>query len=233
MNSPIVEATGLTRWFDGPERVCALNDVSLRVDAGEFVAIVGGSGSGKTTLLSILGLLDRPSSGTYKIGGEDVSNCSPRERDRIRRSDLGFIFQHFHLVPFKSVAENVELGVGPQVSRSRRASEARAVLDQVGLGPRAEFRPPQLSGGERQRVAIARALIRAPSLILADEPTGNLDSTNRDAVLGLLDAARRSSRRTAVVVVTHDVDVAARADRLIRLVDGGVVANGREAGGRH
>ncbi len=201
----------------------ALNEVSLRIDPGEFVAIMGPSGCGKSTLLNVLGLLDSPSSGAYHFFGEEVAGRSEAQLTRLRREHIGFVFQSFNLIDDLSVAENVEVallyrGVGAG-ERRRRVAEA---LERVGMGHRARHRPQQLSGGQQQRVAVARALVSAPRLILADEPTGNLDTANGDEVMRLLTEAAAAG--VTVVMVTHSLVHAAVAQRTIKLLDGRVVS---------
>jgi putative ABC transport system ATP-binding protein len=218
----VIEIERLSRTFRvGGGEVPALRDVSLRIGSGEHVAIMGPSGSGKSTLLHILGLLDRPSAGRYVLDGREVAQLDEAERAGLRREKIGFVFQFFHLVPRLTAAENVELpmllaGRPPALRRERVA----AALEAFGLAGRARHRPEELSGGERQRVAIARAMLLEPAVLLADEPTGNLDrATGRD-VLGLLEGLCR--RGLTLVVVTHDPEIGARAPRRIRLVDGRV-----------
>lgn len=203
----------------GETEVHALAGVSAAIDAGEHVAIMGPSGSGKTTLLNLLGCLDRPTSGSYWLNGEPVSDLSDAELTRIRRHKIGFVFQFFHLVPRLSAAENVELPMlFGGLSAGERRRHAAAALDRVGLSPRAAHRPDALSGGERQRVALARAIVMRPAMLLADEPTGNLDTRSGDVVLDLMDELNDAGQ--TLVVVTHDPRVARRADRLLVLVDG-------------
>jgi putative ABC transport system ATP-binding protein len=200
----------------------ALNEVSMEIGAGEFVAIMGPSGCGKSTLLNVLGLLDSPTSGAYSFFGEDVARCPERELTRLRRDKIGFVFQSFNLIDDLTVAENVEVALiyrGVSASdRKRRVTEA---LERVGVGHRARHRPQQLSGGQQQRVAVARALVSEPKLILADEPTGNLDTTNGEAVMELLKSAAAGG--TSVIMVTHSLVHAAEAQRTIKLLDGRVV----------
>jgi putative ABC transport system ATP-binding protein len=201
----------------------ALGDVSLEIADGEFVAIMGPSGCGKSTLLGLLGLLDSPSAGAYWFFGEDVARRSEAQLTRLRREHIGFVFQSFNLIDDLTVAENVEVALlyrkvaGPE--RKRRVREA---LERVGIGHRAGHRPQQLSGGQQQRVAVARALVSAPQLILADEPTGNLDTANGEAVMALLTEAAGSG--VTVVMVTHSLAQAAAAGRTIKLLDGRVVS---------
>ncbi len=200
----------------------ALDAVSLEVGAGEFVAIMGPSGCGKSTLLNILGFLDAPSGGSYRLLGEEVAGLSERERTKLRRAHIGFVFQSFNLVDELTVEENVAIGL---LYRSGSAAAKRrigAALEQVGIAHRARHRPQQLSGGQQQRVAIARALVAEPKLILADEPTGNLDSANGEQVMGLLKDAVAAG--TTVVMVTHSPLHAAEAQRTIRMLDGRVVS---------
>ena len=213
---------GICRTFDlGGRPVHALVDVDEEIGTGEHVAIMGPSGSGKSTLLNILGCLDRPDRGSYRLEGRDVAGLSETDLDRVRRDLIGFVFQTFHLVGRLSAAENVELPmVFAGVPRRERRRRAAAALAAVGLVERADHRPDQLSGGERQRVALARATVLEPRMLLADEPTGNLDTASGRVVLDLLD--RLNDDGLTLVVVTHDPYVARRADRLIVLVDGRV-----------
>ena len=203
--------------------VPALRGVSFTIEAGDYVAIVGPSGSGKSTLMHLLGGLDRPTSGRLLIGGRDVAGLDPKELARLRNETIGFVFQSFHLLARTSAVENVAL---PLVYRGIRAGERRrravAMLERVGLGHRLEHRPNQLSGGEQQRVAIARALVTDPQVLLADEPTGNLDTKTGQAVLALLEELNRA-QEVALVIVTHDREVAARAERQIVMRDGEIV----------
>jgi putative ABC transport system ATP-binding protein len=205
----------------GGQPVHALVDIDEEVKTGEHVAIMGPSGSGKSTLLYLLGCLDRPDSGSYFLDGRDVARLSDEELTGIRRNLIGFVFQSFHLVPRLTAAENVELPmVFAEVARAERRQRVAAALASVDLADRADHRPDQLSGGERQRVALARAMVMSPRLLLADEPTGNLDTTSGRQILDLLD--RLHDQGVTVVVVTHDPTVASRAERVIVLVDGRV-----------
>jgi putative ABC transport system ATP-binding protein len=201
----------------------ALNEVSLQIDAGEFVAVMGPSGCGKSTLLNILGLLDTPSAGTYEIFGENVSAYSEAQLTTVRRAAIGFVFQSFNLIDDLTVEENVEVAL---LYRSVPAKERRArvaeALERVGIAHRARHLPQQLSGGQQQRVAVARALVSAPKVILADEPTGNLDTANGNAVMELLINVAKAG--TTVVMVTHSLTYAAIAARTIKLLDGRVVS---------
>ena len=209
----------------GDETVHALDGVSLSIDQGEFVAIVGSSGSGKSTAMNIIGCLDVPTSGSYHLGGVDVSTMDDDQQAEIRNKMLGFIFQQYNLLPRLNLMENVEVPlVYAGVSRAERHARAREVLEQVGLGDKLKNRPNQLSGGQQQRVSIARALVRNPPVILADEPTGALDSHTGREVLGLLQQLHKQGH--TVVLITHDNSIAVQADRIIRLEDGQVVYDG-------
>ena len=218
-----LEAVDVTRTYRrGAEEVHALRGVSLRIDTGEYVAIIGPSGSGKSTLMNLLGCLDRPTSGVLRIDGRDVTGMSDTELALVRNASVGFVFQSFQLLSRTSALDNVALPlVYRGVGRSERVEAARAALESVGLGHRVDHRPAQLSGGEQQRVAIARALVGQPRLLLADEPTGNLDSRSGAEVMDLFDRLN-GDRGVAVVLVTHDRDVAARARREIHVRDGEV-----------
>jgi len=206
----------------GETEVRALDDVTEHVRAGEHVAIMGPSGSGKSTLLNVIGCLDRPTAGRYALDGREVSGLDDAELTLVRRHLIGFVFQSFHLVPRLDAAENVELPMlFAAVARAERRDRVRAALASVGLTARADHRPDQLSGGERQRVAIARAMVMQPRLLLADEPTGNLDTRSGQQVLDLLD--RLHGEGLTVVAVTHDPNVARRAERVILMMDGRIV----------
>jgi len=221
VSAAAVEAVDVSRSYqlDGVA-VDALRGVSLRIDAGEYAAIVGPSGSGKSTLMHLLGCLDRPTSGTLGIGGRDVAAMSDVELAALRNSTIGFVFQSFQLLTRTSALDNVSLPlVYRGLRRAQRRARAAEALDAVGLGHRLNHRPGQLSGGEQQRVAIARALVGEPALLLADEPTGNLDTRSGADVMAIL-GRLNEQRGVAVVVVTHDPDVAALAGRRIRMLDG-------------
>jgi putative ABC transport system ATP-binding protein len=221
VSSPAVEAVDVRRSYqlDGVS-VEALRGVSLRIDPGEYVAVVGPSGSGKSTLMHLLGCLDRPTSGLLRVGDRDVATLGDGELAGLRNRTIGFVFQSFQLLGRTTALDNVALPlVYRGVRRAERRERAAAALTAVGLGHRLRHRPGQLSGGEQQRVAIARALVGEPALLLADEPTGNLDTASGAEILALLDGLVRD-RGVAVVVVTHDPDVAAMARRRVRMRDG-------------
>jgi putative ABC transport system ATP-binding protein len=203
----------------GEAEVQALRDVNLDLQAGEYVSIMGPSGSGKSTLLNIIGLLDRPTAGVYRLDGEDVTALSDRQQSQVRREKVGFVFQFFHLVPRLSAAENVELPlVLAGISPEERGPLVARLLEEFGITGRAHHRPDQLSGGERQRVAIARATVMRPAVILADEPTGNLDQTTGKEVIHLLEEL--NGKGVAVLLVTHDPELGGRARRQVRMTDG-------------
>jgi putative ABC transport system ATP-binding protein len=222
-DTSLISLDGLTKVFSTDEvETHALSGIHLAIGAGEYVAITGPSGCGKSTLLSILGLLDSPTDGSYTLQGEDVSNLTAAERAKIRNRQVGFIFQSFNLIGDLTVYENVEL---PLTYRGMKASERKRrvgdALERVGMAHRAKHLPSQLSGGQQQRVAVARALVGEPSILLADEPTGNLDSKNGEAVMGLLRELHRAG--ATICMVTHDPRYASHADRTIHLFDGRVV----------
>jgi putative ABC transport system ATP-binding protein len=225
---PAVEAVDVRRSYqlDGVS-VDALRGVSLRIEPGEYVAVIGPSGSGKSTLMHLLGCLDRPTSGSLRVGGRDVSTMSDAELAELRNRTIGFVFQSFQLLGRTSALDNVALPlVYRGLRRAERRDRATAALEAVGLGHRLGHRPGQLSGGEQQRVAIARALVGEPSLLLADEPTGNLDTRSGAEVLSIL-AGLNAERGVAVVVVTHEAEVAAQARRRIGVRDGLVESDER------
>jgi len=224
VSDAIISLRGVTRAFAGG--VFGLRDVTLEIARGELVAIVGPSGSGKSTMLNIIGTLDRASSGTVEIDGHDVARLKDSDLSALRARRIGFVFQHFHLSPGVSALDNVADGLlYTGVGRAERRRRAEAALDQVGLAHRLGHRPHQMSGGEKQRTAIARALARRPALLLADEPTGALDSSSGEGVVQLLLELHRSG--TAVVVITHDRDLAARLDRQASMRDGELVDDRR------
>jgi putative ABC transport system ATP-binding protein len=216
----VAALTDVTKSYPG---VTALDGVSLRIDAGEMLCIVGPSGSGKSTMLNLLGTLDRPSSGLVEIAGHDVAALSDRQLSALRANTIGFVFQHFHLTANVPVVDNVGDGLLYQgVRRVKRRQRAAELLRRVGLGKRLDHRPHQLSGGERQRVAIARAVVGDPALLLADEPTGNLDSVSGAGVMALLRDLNTAG--TTVVIITHDQDIAATLPRRVEMRDGRIVA---------
>lgn len=221
----MIQLDKINRVFDvGDQRVHALNDVDLRVGAGEYLSIMGPSGSGKSTLLNVIGLLDRPSSGRYVLNDKDVTSLDENALARTRRSEIGFVFQFFHLVPRLTAAENIELPLLLEgVTPAERKPRVDAVLDALAIRDRAHHRPDQLSGGQRQRVAIARATIMKPAILLADEPTGNLDQTSGREVIETLE--RLNASGITLLIVTHDQQLGDRARRHIRMVDGGIVAD--------
>jgi len=216
----MIELEQITKVYQmGAVEVHALRGVSLQIDQGEFVSIMGPSGSGKSTLMNVLGCLDAPSEGSYRLHDQDVSRLDDRQLARIRNKEIGFVFQQFNLLPRTPALRQVELpllyaGAG----RVERHKRARAALDTVGLGDRASHRPDELSGGQQQRVAIARALVTRPSIILADEPTGNLDSRSGQEILAIFD--QLNAQGITVIFVTHDREIAAHSRRVIRLRDG-------------
>lgn len=216
----LIELAGIERVFLlGDSEVHALHELDLRIDAGEYVAVMGPSGSGKSTLLNLIGLLDRPTAGTYHLEGRDVTTLSSVEQAHVRSTRIGFVFQSFHLVPRLTAAENIALpmmlaGIAP----AERAKRVEQALRDYGLTERSDHRPDQLSGGQRQRVAIARATIMQPALILADEPTGNLDRATGDEVVRLLEGL--NARGVTLIVVTHDAALGKRARRRIDMEDG-------------
>jgi putative ABC transport system ATP-binding protein len=217
--APVIEARALVKTYPGPPAVHALGPVDLRIQRGEYLAIVGPSGSGKSTLLNLLGLLDEPTSGEYLFDGQPTAGLRDDERTALRGRRVGFVFQDFQLLPHRTAAGNVALGLlYLGLPRRLRMAEAAAALDRVGLGHRAAALPGQLSGGESQRVAIARALVTRPDVLLCDEPTGNLDSATADRILDLVDTLH--DQGATIVVITHDPRTAARADRQVAVRDG-------------
>jgi putative ABC transport system ATP-binding protein len=223
----LIEMRDVSKVYEmGEEKIHALRDVALAIEPNEYVAIMGPSGSGKSTLMNIIGCLDRPSSGSYVLRGKEVADLPEDELARIRNQEIGFVFQTFNLLPRSAALENVELplvyaGIGP-VERRKRAAQA---LEDVGLTDRAKHRPNELSGGQRQRVAIARALVNRPSILLADEPTGNLDSKTGEEILLLFETLH--DRGQTLIVVTHEEEVARRAWRILRLRDGRIETDER------
>jgi putative ABC transport system ATP-binding protein len=216
----VVDLSGVRKTYrSGSIEFEALCGIDMAIDEGEYVAVIGPSGSGKSTLMNLLGCLDTPTEGVYLLGGEDVSRMSEAQLAEVRNRRIGFVFQQFHLLSSLPAWRNVELPlVYAGVPRAERRDRAVAALERVGLGDRVENRPGELSGGQQQRVAVARALVTEPDMILADEPTGNLDSASTEAVLRLLDELHDSGR--TIVLITHEHDVAARADRNLVIRDG-------------
>ena len=224
MSAPLIALDRVSRVYRmGPSEVPALADVSLEIAPGEFVAIVGPSGSGKSTMMNILGCLDRPTHGSYRLDGTAVADLDDDALARLRSRAIGFVFQSYNLLPRTTALENVATPLLYQgVGRGERRRRAQAALERLGLGDRLEHEPTELSGGQQQRVAVARALVTEPALILADEPTGNLDSHAGAEVTGILRDLHAAGR--TVVLITHDVEVAATADRQIHLRDGRIAA---------
>jgi len=221
----IIQIKNLTKIFGDGVEIKALDGVDLNIERGEFLAIIGPSGSGKSTLLNQIGILDTPTSGTILLNGIDVTEMSDKQRSRTRNKELGFIFQYHHLLPDFNALENVMMPLLISGVKSSQAREvARKVLDEVGLGDRMDHRPNQLSGGQNQRVAIARALVNKPSIVIGDEPTGNLDSKASENIYELLRKLNHEHNQT-FILVTHDEHMAAKTDRIIRLVDGRVAEN--------
>jgi putative ABC transport system ATP-binding protein len=228
--APLYELRGVGRSYQvGSTPVLALHDVDLAIGDGEFVAIEGPSGSGKSTLLQLLGALDVPTTGTLRFDRHELTSADDSVLTRIRLEEIGFVFQQFNLIPTLTAADNVGVAMVPHhLSRAERRDRSELLLEQVGLGARVGHLPSRLSGGEQQRVAIARALANEPRVILADEPTGNLDSESSEGVLDLLGELRAGERPVTVLVATHDPEVAQRASRRLRLRDGAVVEDSRQ-----
>ena len=226
---PLIETHSLTRLYQlGGETVTALGGVSISVDEGDFVAVMGPSGSGKSTFMNVIGCLDKPTSGTYKLDGEVISSLTGDALATVRNRKIGFVFQQFHLLDRLDALSNVELPmVYAETDRQTRRDKAVVALKRVGLGERIHHRPTQLSGGQQQRVAIARALVNNPKMLLADEPTGALDSRTSVELMALFQELNRDG--TTVVIVTHEPDIAAYAKRLIRFRDGHVLSDTRQA----
>lgn len=225
MIEPAIEGRGVTRVYSGGVPVTALADIHVSVSPGQVVALEGPSGSGKSTLLGLLGLLDRPTAGQISVHGRNTDRLSDAERSRLRGSAIGFVFQQFNLIPHLSAVDNVACALlYRHLRRHERRMHAEAVLHQVGLGKRLAHLPQALSGGEQQRVALARAVVAAPAVILADEPTGNLDSHSARNVLEVLTGF--ASKGVAIVMATHDRNVAAMSDRRLRMRDGRLVGDG-------
>ena len=223
----LIELERVSRVYGSDEvPVHALREVSLQVRAGDLLSIIGPSGSGKSTMLGLLGCLDLPSSGIVRVAGQDVAALDDAARSALRGDSIGFVFQQFHLIPHLTALGNVETALlYRDIKPAERKDRARAALERVGLGPRADHRPVQMSGGEQQRVAIARAIVTEPLMVLADEPTGALDTTNAANVLEIFESLQSPER--AVVMVTHDLDVADRANRKVSMRDGRIVTDER------
>jgi putative ABC transport system ATP-binding protein len=221
---PLLQLEGVSRIYDmGRVQVAALQDVNLTIEAGEFVAVLGPSGSGKSTLMNLIGCLDRPTTGTYRLGGQDVAMLTGDDLATVRGRNVGFVFQSYDLLPRTSALENVATPLMYQaIGRRERLVRAQAVLERLGLGDRLDHHPNELSGGQQQRVGIARALVTDPPIILADEPTGNLDTVSGADVLALFRHLHRTGR--TVILITHDADVASHADRQVHVRDGRVLA---------
>ena len=220
MSDLVIQIRDLTRVYDmGAEKVHALRGVSVEIRRNEYVAIMGPSGSGKSTLMNVIGCLDTPTSGEYWLNGQEVSRMPDDALARVRNREIGFVFQTFNLLPRASALQNVELPLvyGGVAARARR-ERARGALDRVGLGDRVDHRPNELSGGQRQRVAIARALVNEPAILLADEPTGNLDSATSEEIMKVFEALHTQGQ--TVIMVTHEADIAAHAERVVVLRDG-------------
>ncbi len=221
----MIELKNVSRTFIvGDQQVAALRDINLQLGAGEYLSIMGPSGSGKSTLLNLLGLLDRPTAGTYLLDGGNVTDLNDEQQARVRREKIGFVFQSFHLVPRLTAAQNIELPlILAGIHAEERKDRVQALLQNYGLADRADHRPDQLSGGQRQRVAIARATVMQPSVLLADEPTGNLDRTTGWEVLKLLEEL--VERSITLVIVTHDAEIGARARRQLHMLDGRILSD--------
>lgn len=225
MRKSVIDFKNISRFFQvGTETVKAMREVSIDIYENEFVAIMGPSGSGKSTMMNILGCLDTPTAGTYHLNGQDVSKMTDNELAEVRNREIGFIFQTFNLLPRSTALENVMLPlVYAGVSKAQRVSRAEETLASVQLSDRINHRPNELSGGQRQRVAVARALINNPSIVLADEPTGNLDSKTSLEILGLLEEIHKLGN--TIIVVTHEEDIALHAHRIIRMLDGRIASD--------
>lgn len=220
MSTPVIKLKDIRRNFQmGTHTVKVLKGIDLEIQQNEYVALMGPSGSGKSTLMNLIGCLDTPSSGTYELNGKDISKMSDDQLAEIRNSEIGFVFQTFNLLPRQTALDNTALPlVYAGIGKSKRSERAAEVLEQVGLGDRMMHQPSQLSGGQRQRVAVARALVNSPSLILADEPTGNLDTKTSVEIMELFREIH--NKGNTIILVTHEEDIAQHADRIIRLRDG-------------
>jgi len=225
----LISLSDIQKVYDmGPVQVRALDGVTLTIDRGDYVAVMGPSGSGKSTLMNLIGCLDSPTSGSYRLKGREIAQMDDDELARIRNKEIGFIFQTFNLLSRTDALQNVELPlIYSGAHRRERHERARKALEAVGLGDRMHHRPNEMSGGQRQRVAIARALVNEPSILLADEPTGNLDSTTGEEIMGLISDLHR--QENTIILVTHEDELARRAARVIKLRDGRVVSDTRNA----
>lgn len=225
MSQEVIRLNDIARHFVvGTETVRALRSITLTIDKNEFVALMGPSGSGKSTLMNILGCLDTPTAGNYFLNGNDVSKLNDNQLAEIRNKEIGFIFQTFNLLPRSTALENVTLPlIYAGLSKAKRLEQAKEALDSVQLSDRITHKPNELSGGQRQRVAVARALVNKPSIILADEPTGNLDSKTSIEIMGLLEKIHKAGN--TIIVVTHEEDIAQHAHRIIRLIDGNIASD--------
>ncbi len=225
LDESLIQLNDIERTFYlGDSKVHALRNVDLNISRGEYIAVMGPSGSGKSTLLNLVGLLDRPDAGTYMLEGRDVTTLQPDEQAKVRSERIGFIFQSFHLVPRLTAAANIELPLTlAGVPAAERAKRVRQALQEYGLTDRAQHRPNELSGGQRQRVAIARATVQRPAVLLADEPTGNLDRATGEEVVRLLEAL--NAQGMTLIVVTHDHALGARARRQIKMEDGSIISD--------
>jgi len=223
----IIHLQDVSRIFTvGDQEVRALDNINLQVDAGEYISIMGPSGSGKSTLLNIIGLLDRTTSGSFHLSGSDVTTLDDNQLAQMRSKTIGFVFQFFHLIPRLTARQNIELPLLlAGMDQEERTRRSEAILGDFGLFDRMNHKPDELSGGQRQRVAIARAVITQPTVVLADEPTGNLDSTSGSEIITLLE--QLNSRGLTLIVVTHDPDIGERAERCVRFIDGRIVADER------
>jgi putative ABC transport system ATP-binding protein len=223
----VIEIRNLVKRYDmGEEQIFALHDVSLTVETNEYLAIMGPSGSGKSTLMNMIGCLDRPTSGEYTLGGRRVSDLTDDELAQVRNHQIGFVFQTFNLMPRADAFQNVELPlIYAGVAAKERRERAMRALDEVGLSDRSRHRPNELSGGQRQRVAVARALVNSPSILLADEPTGNLDSATGEEIMELFDRLVEQGR--TLILVTHEEDLGRRSQRIVRLRDGRIESDER------
>ena len=226
-DEPLLELEGVSRVYGEQVQIYALRDVSLRIDRADHLAIIGPSGSGKSTMLGLLGVLDVPTEGAVRIAGEDVTALDDAGRSRVRGDAIGFVFQQFHLIPHLTALGNVATALLYRgLGKTERRDRAMTALERVGLGPRADHRPVQMSGGEQQRVAIARAIVTDPLIVLADEPTGALDTRNAAMVMDVISSLGSTER--AVVLVTHDHGVAATANRIVQMRDGEIVIDKRQ-----